>query len=208
MVNQIYSPSWAVRFPSEYSFTQLCRQHFPKLLHISKRSLFIFSLCLTLSLAEGYLMQQKNRQAVAAMAISAAALVGIASHEAFRSTTYKDSGGIPTLGYGETKGVVAGQTTTPERALKKLLESADEHAQEMNKCITVPLYQYEFDAYLSFTYNVGTGAFCRSTLVKKLNAQDYSGACKELLKWDKVGNKQLAGLARRRQAEYFTCIGQ
>ncbi|MBU3613191.1 lysozyme [Polynucleobacter sp. MG-27-Goln-C1] len=153
-------------------------------------------------------MAQKNRQAIAAMAISAAALVGIASHEAFRSTTYKDSGGIPTLGYGETKGVVAGQTTTPERALKKLLESADEHAQGMNSCVTVPLHQYEFDAYLSFTYNVGVGAFCRSTLVKKLNAQDYAGACKELLKWDKVGNKQLIGLTRRRQAEYFTCIGQ
>ena len=154
------------------------------------------------------LMEQKNRQAVAALAISAAALVGIASHEAFRGSTYKDSGGIPTLGYGETKGVVAGQTTTPERALQRLLESADEHAKDMNKCITVPLYQYEFDAYLSFTYNIGATAFCHSTLVKKLNAQDYTGACKELLKWDKVGNKQLVGLTKRRQAEYFTCIGQ
>ena len=153
-------------------------------------------------------MQQKNRQAAAALAISAAALVGIASHEAFRGTTYKDSGGIPTLGYGETKGVVTGQTTTPERALKTLLNSTNEHAQVMSSCITVPLYQYEFDAYLSFTYNVGTGAFCRSTLVKKLNAGDYTGACKELLKWDKVGNKQLTGLTKRRQAEYFTCIGQ
>ena len=153
-------------------------------------------------------MQQKNRQAVAALAISAAALVGIANFESYRQSTYKDSGGIPTLGYGETKGVVAGQTTTPERALQKLLESADEHAKEMNKCITVPLYQYEFDAYLSFTYNIGSTAFCHSTLVKKLNAQDYTGACKELLKWDKVGNKQLVGLTKRRQAEYFTCIGQ
>ena len=153
-------------------------------------------------------MQQKNRQAVAALAISAAALVGIANFESYRQSTYKDSGGIPTLGYGETKGVVAGQTTTPERALQKLLESADEHSKGMNSCITVPLYQHEYDAYLSFTYNVGVGAFCKSTLVKKLNAQDYVGACKELLKWDKVGNKQLMGLTRRRQAEYFTCIGQ
>lgn len=153
-------------------------------------------------------MQPKNRKAVAALAISAATLVGIASHEAFRSTTYKDSGGIYTIGYGETKGVMAGQTTTPERALKTLLNSTNEHAQGISNCITVPLHQHEFDAYLSFTYNVGTGAFCRSTLVKKLNAEDYAGACRELLKWDKVGNKQLVGLTKRRQAEYFTCIGQ
>lgn len=208
MVNQIYGSSWSLWFPRRRSVTELCRLYTQKYIHFTKRSLLAIGIILTLSAAEGYLMIQKNRQAIAAMAISAAALVGIASHEAFRSTTYKDSGGIPTLGYGETKGVVAGQTTTPERALKKLLESADEHAQGMASCVTVPLYQYEFDAYLSFTYNVGVGAFCRSTLVKKLNAQDYAGACKELLKWDKVGNKQLIGLTRRRQAEYFTCIGQ
>lgn len=151
-------------------------------------------------------MQPKTRQAVAALAVTAAALVGIANHESFAPSTYKDSGGIYTLGYGETKGVVAGQTTTPERALKTLLESADEHAKGMASCITVPLYQTEFDAYLSFTYNVGVGAFCRSTLNKKLNAGDYEGACSELLKWNKVGNKAVTGLTKRRQNEYRTCI--
>ena len=208
MVNQIYGSSWNLQFPWRHRTPQLFRFNTQKYIHFTKRSLLAFGIILSLSAAEGYLMQQKNRQAVAALAISAAALVGIASHEAFRGTTYKDSGGIPTLGYGETKGVVTGQTTTPERALKTLLNSTNEHAQVMSGCITVPLYQHEFDAYLSFTYNVGTGAFCRSTLVKKLNAGDYTGACKELLKWDKVGNKQLVGLTKRRQAEYFTCIGQ
>jgi lysozyme len=150
-------------------------------------------------------MQTKTRQAVAALAVSAAALVGIANHESFAPSTYKDSGGIYTLGYGETKGVVAGQKTTPERALKTLLESADEHAKGMSACISVPLYQTEFDAYLSFTYNVGVGAFCHSTLNKKLNAGDYAGACSELLKWDRVGNQKVAGLTKRRQSEYRTC---
>ena len=153
-------------------------------------------------------MQTKTRQAVAALAISATALVGIAHYEQYRQSTYKDSGGIATLGYGETKGVVTGQTTTPERALQRLLESADEHSKGMNSCIKVPLYQHEYDAYLSFTYNVGVGAFCRSNLNTKLNAGDYSGACKELLKWNHVGTKVLAGLTKRRQAEYLTCIGQ
>lgn len=153
-------------------------------------------------------MQKKNRQVAAAFVISAAALVGIASHEAYRETTYKDSTGVPTIGYGETKGVTFGQKTTPERALQQLLVSADEHAKGMTECITVPIYQHEFDAYLGLTYNIGTGAFCRSNLVKKLNAGDYAGACNEILKWNKAGGKVLPGLTKRRQAEYFTCIGQ
>ncbi len=153
-------------------------------------------------------MKTQTRQVAAAFAVTAAALVGIASHESYRGSTYKDSGGVATLGYGETKGVTHGQTTTPERALQTLLASADQHAKDMSACITVPIYQHEFDAYLSFTYNVGAGAFCRSTLNKKLNAGDYAGACNELLKWNRVGNKVLPGLTKRRQAEYLTCIGQ
>lgn len=153
-------------------------------------------------------MELGTRKAVAALAVSATALVGIAHYEQYRQSTYKDSGGIATLGYGETKGVVTGQVTTPERALQTLLESADEHAKGMNECIKVPLYQHEYDAYLSFTYNVGVGAFCHSNLNTKLNAGDYLGACKELLKWNHVGTKVLTGLTKRRQAEYLTCIGE
>jgi len=153
-------------------------------------------------------MEQGTRKAVAAIMVSATALVGIAHWEQYRGSTYKDSGGIATLGYGETKGVVAGQTTTPERALQTLLVSADEHAKGMNECIKVPLYQHEYDAYLSFTYNVGVSAFCHSNLNTKLNAGNYAGACAELLKWNHVGTQVLAGLTKRRQAEYFTCIGQ
>lgn len=152
-------------------------------------------------------MQPKTRQAVAALAISAAALVGIASNEAYRGSTYKDSGGIPTLGYGETEGVVVGQTTTPDKALRTLLKSVDAHTQEMAACINVPLYQYEFDAYADLTYNIGSSAFCHSNLVRKLNASDYQGACKEILRWNHVGNQVLSGLTKRRQAEYQTCIG-
>lgn len=149
----------------------------------------------------------KNRQAVAALIISASTLVGIAVHEGYVGKTYLDAVGVPTIGFGETKGVKPGQTTTPERALVQLLKSADEHAKGMAACIKVPLHQYEYDAYLSFTYNVGVGAFCRSTLNKKLNAGDYEGACAELLKWDKAGGKVLPGLTKRRQEEFKTCSG-
>jgi lysozyme len=77
----------------------------------------------------------------------------------------------------------------------------------MRRCITVPLHQYEWDAYVSLTYNIGSGAFCRSTLVRKLNAQDYTGACKEILRWNKAGGRVLNGLTKRRPADYNTCMG-
>jgi lysozyme len=69
------------------------------------------------------------------------------------------------------------------------------------------MHSYEFDAYVSLTYNIGEGAFCRSTLAKKLNSGDYQGACAEILKWNKFNGKPLNGLTKRRQQEYEKCLG-
>ena len=151
---------------------------------------------------------RKSRIAAYSIAISAACLVGIATHEGYRSEAYKDTVGIPTLGFGETAGVKMGDKTTPERALVQLLESTEKHADAIRQCIHVPLYQHEFDAYISLAYNIGTGAFCRSTLVKKLNAKDYAGACEEIRRWNKAGGKVLPGLVKRRDVEYRMCIGE
>ena len=151
---------------------------------------------------------RKSRIAAYSIAISAACLVGIATHEGYRSEAYKDTVGIPTVGFGETAGVKMGDKTTPERALVQLLESTEKHADAIRQCIHVPLYQHEFDAYISLAYNIGTGAFCRSTLVKKLNAKDYAGACEEIRRWNKAGGKVLPGLVKRRDVEYRTCMGE
>jgi len=153
-------------------------------------------------------MIHRPRAAVASMIVSASLLLGIAVHEGYVGQTYLDAVGIPTIGFGETKGVKPGQKTDPVRALIQLDNSINVHAKGMSDCITVPISQQEFDAYLSFTYNVGVRAFCTSTLNKNLNAMDYAGACKELLKWDKAGGKVLSGLTKRRQEEYKTCIGE
>ena len=150
----------------------------------------------------------KTRMTVAVLAVSAACLVGIATHEGYRSEAYKDTVGIPTIGFGETAGVKMGDKTTPERALVTLLASTEKHADAIRQCIRVPLYQNEFDAYISLAYNIGTGAFCKSTLVKKLNARDYAGACEEIRRWNKAGGKVLAGLVKRREAEYRMCNGE
>lgn len=150
----------------------------------------------------------KVRVAAAGLVVSAATLVGIAVHEGYVGQTYLDPVGIPTIGFGETQGVKPGQTTTPVRAMVRLLDSANSIANGMVACIHVPIYQHEFDAYLSFSYNVGYGAFCRSTLAKKLNAGDYAGACEELKKWVYAGGKVLPGLVTRREKEYKQCIGE
>jgi lysozyme len=146
------------------------------------------------------------RSAVAALVLSAASLVGIATHEAYRGEAYIPvPGDVPTLGYGATAGVRLGQKTTPERALIRLLADADEHARGVKSCIAVPLYQHEFDAYVSLAFNIGVGAFCGSTLVLLLNSGDYGGACKQILRWNRAGGRVLNGLVKRRQAEYKLC---
>lgn len=150
---------------------------------------------------------KRVRYAVSAIAVSAACLAGIAGYEGYRENAYKDVVGVATIGYGETKNVKMGDKTTPERALIQLLVSTESHADRIRECIKVPLHQYEFDAYVSLAYNIGTGAFCSSTLVKKLNAGDYDGACEQILRWNKVGGKVVQGLTARRQSEYETCKG-
>lgn len=149
----------------------------------------------------------KVRTAAAGLAISGAALVGIAMHEGYVPHAYKDPVGIWTIGFGETAGVKPGQTTTPIRAMVQMLDSANAIAKGMVACIHVPIAQHEFDAYLSFTYNVGAGAFCRSTLAKKLNEGKYEEACAELKKWVYAGGKVLPGLVNRREQEYKKCMG-
>lgn len=158
-------------------------------------------------------MYKPTRTHVAALSLSAAALVGIAVNEAYRgdayyATQHERAQGISTIGFGQTEGVKPGDKTTPERALVDLLKTTDKFQARVRTCVgDVPLYQHEYDAYNSLAYNIGTTAFCNSTLLKKLKAGDYDGACKEILRWDKQGGMVLRGLTIRRQAEYKTCIG-
>lgn len=151
-----------------------------------------------------------NRTSIAALVLSAASLTGIAVHEGYRDRAYIPvAGDKPTLGFGDAQGVKIGDKTDPIRALIRLNQQADTFQQEMKKCVgDVPLHQYEWDAYVSLTFNIGSGAFCKSTLVKKLQQQDYVGACTQILRWDRFNGAPLAGLTKRRQEEYTKCIGR
>jgi lysozyme len=153
-----------------------------------------------------------KRNSIAALSLSAAALIGIAGWESYRGEAYyatedEKARGISTIGFGTTKDVKPGDKTTPVRALQQLGKDADVYQQAMRRCITVPLHQWEFDAGLSLAYNIGPTAFCRSTAVKKLNVGDYAGFCNEFLRWNKAGGKVLNGLTKRRQQERDLCMG-
>lgn len=143
----------------------------------------------------------------AAMTLSASALVAIACYEGYSSIAYTPvKGDVPTIGWGTTSGVKAGDTITPTQALVRLNRDAQLAKAGLEKCVSAPLTQSELDVYVSFSYNIGTASFCKSTLVKKLNAGDYDGACAELKRWVYFQGKRLPGLVSRREDEYQRCM--
>lgn len=148
----------------------------------------------------------KTRTTLAALVLSAGGLIGIALHEGYSDKAIIPvPGDVPTIGFGETENVKMGDRTTPQKALVRLMADVAKREGIIKRCVRVPLSQGEYDAYMSLAYNIGTGAFCNSTLVKKLNAQDYDGACSAILSWDKFKGKSLPGLTARRQEEYRKC---
>lgn len=152
----------------------------------------------------------KGRIAVAALTLSVSAFVSLAVHEGYRDTAYIPvKGDVPTIGFGDTHGVKPGDKTDPIRALIRLGQHTENFQRDLRQCIgDVPMHQHEWDAIVSWAYNVGTGAACRSTLVRRLQARDYAGACRELLRWDRFQGNSLPGLTKRRQSEYRQCMGQ
>lgn len=153
-------------------------------------------------------MIERTRCAIAGIVLSASALVGIALHEGYSDTPIIPvPGDVPTVGFGRTANVQPGKTTV-QRELIALLADMEGRKAAIARCVSVPLHQHELSAYMSLTYNIGTGAFCGSTLVKKLNAGQYAEACAEILRWSRFNGKPLRGLTIRRQAEYKQCMGE
>ncbi|MCG9076814.1 lysozyme [Laribacter hongkongensis] len=151
----------------------------------------------------------RTRQIAAALTLSASALVGITLHEGYRDTAYIPvPGDVPTIGFGTTEGVKMGDRITPLKALARALSDVQKFEGALKQCVRVPLHQHEYDAFVSLAYNIGSGAFCSSTLVRKLNAGDYAGACAEIDRWTYAGGKRLPGLVKRREEERARCEGR
>lgn len=146
----------------------------------------------------------RARVGIAALVLSAAGFVGIVLNEGYTDhAVIPIPGDVPTLGFGTTSGVRMGDRTTPPRALARALSDVSQFEGALKRCVKVPLHQYEYDAYADFAYNIGATAFCNSTLVKKLNAGDYAGACAEISRWVKQPQ-----LAPRRARERAMCEGK
>lgn len=124
--------------------------------------------------------------------------------EGFRANAYPDpgTGGEPwTIGYGHTGGVRRGDVCDEAQADYWLRQDVKTAVSAVQDYVAVPVNQNQFDALVDFVYNVGSGNFAKSTLLKKLNAGDYEGAANEFPRWNKAGGKVMAGLTRRREAE-------
>ena len=130
----------------------------------------------------------------------------IKQFEGCKLTAYQDSVGVWTIGYGWTKPVDgkpirAGMTIKQETAERLLKTGLVSYENDVSRLVKVNLTQGQFDALVSFTYNLGVRSLSTSTLLRKLNAGDYAGAADEFLRWNKAGGKVLNGLTRRREAE-------
>ena len=158
------------------------------------------------------------RRTVAGLTLSAAALVGIVLHEGYTDrAVIPVKGDVPTIGFGTTTGVKLGDTTTPPKALARALTDVQQFEGALKTCVTVPMAQHEYDALVSSSYNVSRRALCQSFFNGTATAENYTGACAELLRWRFFQGKDCAlptnarlcgGLATRREAEYRQCIGE
>lgn len=114
---------------------------------------------------------------------------------------YTCPAGVLTIGYGHTKNVQPGQVITEEEAEALLRADCADAEAAVARLVKVPLNQSQFDALVSFTFNVGAGNLERSTLLRRLNAGNYERAADEMLRWDRGGGRVLKGLTLRRDAE-------
>lgn len=143
--------------------------------------------------------------------VGASALAGAMLWEGVAPTPYDDIAGVLTVCYGHTgSDIVRGKTYTPAECKAYLARELAAHGAGVLKCTDVPLKQEMYDALALFAYNVGTSAYCQSSLRARLNRGDYRGACDGLMDWNKarVGGQLVAvkGLTNRRTFERELCL--
>tara|TARA_Y100000361_G_scaffold95350_1_gene85304 strand:+ start:944 stop:1387 length:444 start_codon:yes stop_codon:yes gene_type:complete len=139
---------------------------------------------------------------------SAEGLSLIKKFEGCELYAYQCSAGVWTIGYGHTKDVEPGMQITKEDAEEMLVEELHEYESYINDFVTAPLSQNQFDALVSWVYNLGPANLKSSTMLKVLNAGDYDEVPAQMKRWNKAGGKRLEGLIRRREAESLLFLGK
>lgn len=142
----------------------------------------------------------------ASAAVLALAVPVVMHFEGMRTKPYLDPVSVLTVCFGETN--VKMREYTPAECRAMLNGSLSEHWQQIAHCVPADAPDRVKAASTSFAYNVGSGAFCASTMSRKLMARDYAGGCAELSRWTYAGGQQLPGLVKRRAAERALCEGR
>lgn len=135
------------------------------------------------------------------MKTSLAGIELIKEFESLRLSAYLCPANVWTIGWGHTEGVRKGDTITRAQADAYLAGDLFGFEQDVDRLVKVPLTQSQFDALVSFAFNIGVDALAKSTLLRKLNSGQYDAVPLELARWNKAGGKVLPGLVRRRKAE-------
>jgi len=135
------------------------------------------------------------------MKTSESGVVFIEGMEGLRLNAYQDRVGVWTNGYGNTHGVVPGSTITAAQAQSDLLSNIAGSEYVINTVVKVPLTQNQFDALVDFVFNLGSGNFQSSTLLRLLNQGNYAQAANEFPKWNHAGGVVVDGLTKRRLGE-------
>jgi len=156
------------------------------------------------SIIEKLLQQKRN----SSMNISQEGLSLIKKFEGCELEAYKCAAGVLTIGYGSTKGIKEGDTITQEEADKLLLHEMEEYEGYINDAVTVDLKQNQFDALVSWVFNLGPANLKTSTMLKVLNNKEYDDVPAQIKRWNKAGGKVLQGLIRRREAEALLFEGK
>ena len=125
----------------------------------------------------------------------------IKKYEGLRTNAYMCPASVLTIGYGHTKNVAPGMKITPEKAEDLLKEDLVRFEDAVNKYVTKPLTQNQFDALVSFAFNVGVNAFANSTMLRLLCLGHYFQAASQFSRWVHGGGQKLPGLVRRREEE-------
>lgn len=161
-----------------------------------------------------------KRTTIAALSLSASALVGLALHEGYTSTAVIPvAGDVPTVGFGSTvredgSAVRMGDTITPPQALARTLAHIQKDEVGIKRCVTAALTQVEYDLMVDFAYQYGVPTLCKSSMVKHANAGNYAASCAAYLKYKYVaghdcstpGSRRCPGVWARSQQRHAACV--
>lgn len=138
-------------------------------------------------------------------AIAAMCVAFTGSAEGLRTKAYPDSIGVPTICYGETKGVHLGDHKTKAECDAMFISRLDHFANAVEKCVKRPMADKTEVAFVSLAYNIGEGGFCKSSVVRFYNAGAYHEACNRIMAFNRAGGIVFPGLTKRRERERKLC---